>query len=148
MSEPEEITTMSGQKLPLKMSVDYISFSAHTDYQQTSEFIRALKPPHVVSVGMPCLAVRCMNSGLSHTWRPPAPLGLANFDAPVSQALGTVLPFLGLLQTGRPASSVPSVCCCLSGGPRPRLGGVTVALTPAPPLPAVCLCVEPPCADL
>ena len=48
MSEPEEITTMSGQKLQLKMSVDYISFSAHTDYQQTSEFIRALKPPHVV----------------------------------------------------------------------------------------------------
>uniref|UniRef100_A0A8C8LL25 Cleavage and polyadenylation specificity factor subunit 3 n=1 Tax=Oncorhynchus tshawytscha TaxID=74940 RepID=A0A8C8LL25_ONCTS len=47
MSEPEEITTMSGQKLQLKMSVDYISFSAHTDYQQTSEFIRALKPPHV-----------------------------------------------------------------------------------------------------
>lgn len=50
MSEPEEITTMSGQKLPLKMSVDYISFSAHTDYQQTSEFIRALKPPHVILV--------------------------------------------------------------------------------------------------
>lgn len=40
---------MTGQKLPLKMSVDYISFSAHTDYQQTSEFIRILKPPHVVS---------------------------------------------------------------------------------------------------
>lgn len=51
MSEPEEITTMSGQKLQLKMSVDYISFSAHTDYQQTSEFIRALKPPHVVGGG-------------------------------------------------------------------------------------------------
>lgn len=50
MSEPEEITTMSGQKLQLKMSVDYISFSAHTDYQQTSEFIRALKPPHVVGL--------------------------------------------------------------------------------------------------
>ncbi|EFN66769.1 Cleavage and polyadenylation specificity factor subunit 3 [Camponotus floridanus] len=50
LSEPEEITTMSGQKLPLKMSVDYISFSAHTDYQQTSEFIRTLKPPHVVLV--------------------------------------------------------------------------------------------------
>ena len=49
MTEPDEITTMSGQKLPLKMSVDYISFSAHTDYQQTSEFIRALKPPHVVN---------------------------------------------------------------------------------------------------
>ncbi|KAF4519085.1 hypothetical protein B566_EDAN001677 [Ephemera danica] len=50
LSEPEEITTMSGQKLPLKMSVDYISFSAHTDYQQTSEFIRILKPPQVVLV--------------------------------------------------------------------------------------------------
>uniref|UniRef100_UPI00358E2A3F cleavage and polyadenylation specificity factor subunit 3-like n=1 Tax=Myxine glutinosa TaxID=7769 RepID=UPI00358E2A3F len=50
MSEPEEITTMAGQKIPLKMSVDYISFSAHTDYQQTSEFIRALKPPHVLLV--------------------------------------------------------------------------------------------------
>ncbi|KAF7269200.1 hypothetical protein GWI33_017752 [Rhynchophorus ferrugineus] len=50
LSEPEEITTMTGQKLPLKMSVDYISFSAHTDYQQTSEFIKILKPPHVVLV--------------------------------------------------------------------------------------------------
>ncbi|XP_074042176.1 cleavage and polyadenylation specificity factor 73 isoform X3 [Leptinotarsa decemlineata] len=50
LSEPEEISTMVGQKLPLKMSVDYISFSAHTDYQQTSEFIRMLKPPHVVLV--------------------------------------------------------------------------------------------------
>ncbi|CAG9836752.1 unnamed protein product [Diabrotica balteata] len=50
LSEPEEIITMLGQKLPLKMSVDYISFSAHTDYQQTSEFIRMLKPPHVVLV--------------------------------------------------------------------------------------------------
>lgn len=49
LSEPEEIVTMSGQKLALKMSVDYISFSAHTDYQQTNEFIRMLKPPHVVS---------------------------------------------------------------------------------------------------
>lgn len=50
LSEPEEITTMNGQKLPLNMSVDYISFSAHTDYQQTSEFIRLLKPAHVILV--------------------------------------------------------------------------------------------------
>ncbi|XP_055605163.1 cleavage and polyadenylation specificity factor 73 [Uranotaenia lowii] len=50
LSEPEEITSMNGQKLPLNMSVDYISFSAHTDYQQTSEFIRLLKPSHVVLV--------------------------------------------------------------------------------------------------
>jgi predicted metal-dependent RNase len=30
--------------------VSYISFSAHTDYKQTSGFIRALKPPHVILV--------------------------------------------------------------------------------------------------
>lgn len=50
LSEPDEIMTMTGQKLPLKCSVDYISFSAHTDYKQTSEFLRALKPAHVVLV--------------------------------------------------------------------------------------------------
>ncbi|XP_008555334.1 cleavage and polyadenylation specificity factor 73-like [Microplitis demolitor] len=50
LSEPEEITTMARQKLPLKMSVNYISFSAHTDYQQTSEFIKILKPSHVILV--------------------------------------------------------------------------------------------------
>ncbi|CAG0887316.1 unnamed protein product [Darwinula stevensoni] len=50
LNEPEEITTMSGQKLPLKMSVDYISFSAHADYKQISEFIRAMKPPELVLV--------------------------------------------------------------------------------------------------
>ena len=49
LSEPEEIVTMGGQKLPLKCSVDYISFSAHTDYKQTSEFVRTLKPAHIVS---------------------------------------------------------------------------------------------------
>ncbi|EDO39587.1 predicted protein [Nematostella vectensis] len=50
MSEPEEVQTMSGQKIPRKCSVDYISFSAHTDFEQTSEFIRILKPPHIVLV--------------------------------------------------------------------------------------------------
>merc|ERR1712227_524422 len=41
LSEPQEITTMNGLKLPLKMQVDY---------KQTSGFIRELKPPHVVLV--------------------------------------------------------------------------------------------------
>lgn len=50
LSEPEDITTMGGQKLPLKCSVDYISFSAHTDYKQTSGFLRQLKPTHTVLV--------------------------------------------------------------------------------------------------
>ncbi|WAR03884.1 CPSF3-like protein [Mya arenaria] len=50
LSEPEDIMTMAGQKLPLKCSVDYISFSAHTDYKQTSGFLRTLKPTHTVLV--------------------------------------------------------------------------------------------------
>ncbi|EDV28608.1 uncharacterized protein TRIADDRAFT_19764 [Trichoplax adhaerens] len=50
MSEPEEVLSMSGQKLARKLSVDYISFSAHTDYEQTSEFIRMLMPPHIILV--------------------------------------------------------------------------------------------------
>lgn len=50
LSQPTEVPTMSGQMLPLKCSVEYISFSAHTDFQQTSEFLRALKPHHVVRI--------------------------------------------------------------------------------------------------
>ncbi|KAF7256420.1 hypothetical protein EG68_06681 [Paragonimus skrjabini miyazakii] len=50
LSLPTEVPTMSGQTLPLMCSVDYISFSAHTDYQQTSAFIRELRPSHVILV--------------------------------------------------------------------------------------------------
>lgn len=50
LSEPDEVQTMNGQKIPLKMSVDYISFSAHADYRQISEFVRTIKPPHIVLV--------------------------------------------------------------------------------------------------
>lgn len=49
MSEPVEITTSSGLKVPLNMSVSYISFSAHSDFLQTSEFIDNLKPPYIVN---------------------------------------------------------------------------------------------------
>ena len=48
MSEPETITTSAGQIVPLKLSVDYISFSAHSDFLQTSEFIDTLQPPYIV----------------------------------------------------------------------------------------------------
>ena len=63
MTNPEEIQTLQGQKLPLKMQVEYMSFSAHVDYRQISgklknftklelypEFVRAIKPPHIVLV--------------------------------------------------------------------------------------------------
>ena len=50
LSDCKSITSRSGGELPLKMSVDAISFSAHADYPQTQQFLDALAPPHVVLV--------------------------------------------------------------------------------------------------
>lgn len=50
LAEPEEIMTLAGQKISRKCQIEYISFSAHTDFQQTSEFISALRPPNIVLV--------------------------------------------------------------------------------------------------
>lgn len=36
--------------MPLRATVDAISFSAHADFPQTSEFVDTLQPPHVVLV--------------------------------------------------------------------------------------------------
>ena len=49
MNEPSDFQAMDGRKVPLKMSVDYISFSAHVDFTQNSQFIDDVKAPHVVS---------------------------------------------------------------------------------------------------
>ncbi len=37
-------------QVPLRMGVHHISFSAHADFEQTSGFLDAVKPPHVVLV--------------------------------------------------------------------------------------------------
>ncbi|KAI0779663.1 beta-lactamase-like protein [Fomes fomentarius] len=50
LNEPEEITTVKGATIPRKLSVDYISFSAHVDYSQNSEFMELVKPQHIVLV--------------------------------------------------------------------------------------------------
>ena len=39
-----------GMQVPLRMSVDVISFSAHADFKQTSGFVEALDPAHVILV--------------------------------------------------------------------------------------------------
>jgi len=49
MTEPDEIVSLKGNTIPRKISVDYISFSAHVDYSQNSEFIELVKAPHIVS---------------------------------------------------------------------------------------------------
>lgn len=53
MNEPSDFQAMDGRKVPLKMSVDYISFSAHVDFTQNSKFIDDVKAPHVVSTYNP-----------------------------------------------------------------------------------------------
>ncbi|KAL9643144.1 hypothetical protein ABK040_001633 [Willaertia magna] len=50
MSEPDTVTLSNGNTVPLRMTVKTISFSAHSDRQQTEEFISAVKPPHIILV--------------------------------------------------------------------------------------------------
>ena len=50
LSDCKTVTSRTGQELPLRMTVDAISFSAHADYPQTQQFLDALAPPHVVLV--------------------------------------------------------------------------------------------------
>lgn len=49
MKEPDEIeSAKGGHSIPRKLSVEEISFSAHVDYSQNSEFIELVKAQHVV----------------------------------------------------------------------------------------------------
>lgn len=50
LTQPKEVLSLSGHPIPLRMSVEYISFSAHVDFAQNSEFIDILRPPHLVLV--------------------------------------------------------------------------------------------------
>jgi cleavage and polyadenylation specificity factor subunit 3 len=49
MTEPDEImSNKTGMPIPRKCSVDEVSFSAHVDYAQNSDFIEQVKPKHIV----------------------------------------------------------------------------------------------------
>lgn len=48
MSEPPDITTLSGQKIPRRMSVEEISFAAHVDYTHNSQFIELVDANYIV----------------------------------------------------------------------------------------------------
>ena len=50
LNEPKDITTSAGDRVPVNLSINYVSFSAHSDYAQTSEFIATLRPYHVILV--------------------------------------------------------------------------------------------------
>jgi Cft2 family RNA processing exonuclease len=44
--------SQKGNPIQRKISVDYISFSAHVDYSQNSEFIELVKAQHVVRLSI------------------------------------------------------------------------------------------------
>ncbi|GAA5947956.1 hypothetical protein JCM3765_007045 [Sporobolomyces pararoseus] len=51
MNEPQDIPALNGgAKIPRRLSVDYISFSAHVDYTQNSKFIDEVMPSHLILV--------------------------------------------------------------------------------------------------
>ncbi|GIQ79924.1 hypothetical protein KIPB_000632 [Kipferlia bialata] len=50
LSRPDRITTSAGTKIPFKMDVSMVSFSAHSDLDQTEHFIRKLAPSYVVLI--------------------------------------------------------------------------------------------------
>lgn len=49
-SEPDAVTLSDGRKVHVRATIKFISFSAHSDYNQTAEFIRKLKANVVVLV--------------------------------------------------------------------------------------------------
>lgn len=58
MNEPEEIEGVKGNTIPRRLSVDYISFSAHVDGPQNIEFIEQVKAQHIVSLYVYVLIVQ------------------------------------------------------------------------------------------
>ncbi|POW01767.1 hypothetical protein PSTT_12264 [Puccinia striiformis] len=50
LKEPNEIIGMKGNKIPRRLDVHYISFSAHVDYTQNAAFIDQIMPTHLVLV--------------------------------------------------------------------------------------------------
>lgn len=48
MNEPDEITGLKGNIIPRRLSVRYVSFSAHVDYSQNAEYIDLVGAKHIV----------------------------------------------------------------------------------------------------
>ena len=68
LSGPNEITSIAGQQIPLRMTVEYISFSAHVDFAQNAEFIDILRPPHLVLVHGEANEMGRLKAALNHKY--------------------------------------------------------------------------------
>ncbi|THH09810.1 hypothetical protein EW145_g1768 [Phellinidium pouzarii] len=69
INEPEEIVGVKGGTIPRRISVDYISFSAHVDYPQNSEFIDLVKAQHVVLVHGEQMAMGRLRGALQQRYK-------------------------------------------------------------------------------
>lgn len=102
LNEPDEIIALSGQKIPRRMSVDYISFSAHVDYAQNSKFIDEIKAQHIVLVHGEATAMARLRAALQskyseksedikiHTPRNCEPLRLHFRAERLAKAIGSI----------------------------------------------------------
>ncbi|KAJ3037637.1 Cleavage and polyadenylation specificity factor subunit 3 [Rhizophlyctis rosea] len=68
LSQPDEIVSMTGAKLPLRLSVEYISFSAHVDFRENSAFIEDVAAPNVVLVHGDANEMGRLRSALWSRW--------------------------------------------------------------------------------
>ncbi|KAJ3020758.1 UNVERIFIED_CONTAM: Cleavage and polyadenylation specificity factor subunit 3 [Siphonaria sp. JEL0065] len=50
LSQPEDIMSLNGTRLPLRLTVEYVSFSAHVDFPQNSQFIEEVGAQNLVLV--------------------------------------------------------------------------------------------------
>eukprot|EP00043_Microstomoeca_roanoka_P009598 m.91345 g.91345 ORF g.91345 m.91345 type:complete len:784 (+) comp14632_c0_seq2:23-2374(+) len=50
LKAPKKVMSMTGHKIDRECDIVYISFSAHVDYAQNRDFIRALDPTHLILV--------------------------------------------------------------------------------------------------
>lgn len=50
LSQPEDIVSLTGKKLPLNLTVEYVSFAAHVDFKANTEFIEAIGAPNLILV--------------------------------------------------------------------------------------------------
>ncbi|KAI5181765.1 cleavage and polyadenylation specificity factor subunit 3 [Nematocida sp. AWRm80] len=66
LCDPDEITSLRGNKLQVKSSVDYISFSAHVDFIQNAEFIEECKVSEIVLVHGEATEMSRLKSALIH----------------------------------------------------------------------------------
>ena len=67
LSEPKEILGINGvTMLPLRMSVEYISFSAHVDFAQNSQFIEECHAPNLILVHGEATEMGRLKGALQH----------------------------------------------------------------------------------